>query len=1727
MKRILPIALLMMWLLPAMSQVSNYSFTFTPATYTPITGGTVSSATGDSGFEIINLGFPFYYDGAIYNTASVTTNGVMQMGSGTNSLTSNNLSSSTSVSVLAPLWDDLNVRTADTAEIRYETQGTAPNRFFVVQWTKARWNFSSSSGTFQDFQIVLSEADMSIGFVYGTTNTPNNPSASIGINGNSTGSTSFLSVTPGGPATVSSTSANNNIGSNTGLTNNAFVFTPPAGDLAAVGLSSPTLGCFSNMETITVSITNSADTVDFSVDSAVVGVIISGPNPDTIFTTVNAGMLMPFTSQNVTVTSTYDMSAAGTYDFVPIASLTGDTINGNDTGSVVSLTANANATLPSAVDFTGFTGSNLNSVFSDWREGDGLPLPLGTSSSWTSQTGLGGSGNRTARINLFTDNRTEWIVGPQFVATATDLVQYKVAVTNFGSTTTPDVMGSDDKLYVMLSTDCGGSYFPIDSIDTANALSTTLTQRTVSLSAYAGQQVIVAFLATDGPVNDPEDYDLHLDDIFIGTPPSVDLATTALVSPVAPGCLTSAETVEVTIQNASTTTIDFSVDSAVVSVNITGPNPTVLNLTLNSGTLASGASQNVVLSTTYDMSASGTYDFEASVNATADGLNTNDTLPVVSLVQNIVVLPSAVDFTGFSGNNLPSLFSGWSEAGGTNPPSGTTSIWTDQDDLGSVGNKTARINLYDTFQDGWIVSPQFVATATDTLLYKVAVTEWDDVTPSPMGSDDKLYVMLSLDCGISWTPIDSVDSNDAISNVLTQRTVSLSTYAGQNVVLAFYGTDGSVDDAEDIDVHIDDIFIGTPPSIDIAATGIPTPGPTGCYTANQTVELEITNNHPNAIDFSVDTLTAAVIVGGVNPDTLITFVNSGTLASGASQVVTVSTTYDMSAVGTYTFRGVIFVDGDGNPINDSTIVFTRTQTALASLPQQLDFTGYTGANLNTLYPDWIETEDFPVPSGTTSAWTDQDDLGFSGNKTARINLYSDFNEEWLLGPRFTAGVNSVLSYKVAVTNWNSVTVGDAMGSDDKMYVYLSNDCGLSWIAIDSVDASNNLTTTLTTRGVTLGTYAGQDVIIGFFATDGTVDDTQDYDLHLDDINIYTAPSNDVGVIDFVGSGSTTICGEEEQPFAVVIQNFGVNTQTTFPVNVDITGSATLNLTANYSGILGFLELDTVVVDTLNTTLGGIFNLNGYTAMNTDTSNANDTTLLSGLTIFPQPIFSLGNDTAVCDGDTVTFDAGAGFSYDWLNGADTNQSISVDSAGSYFVMITDGNGCTNTDTVVLSINTLPLVALGADTTFCMGNSITLDAGNAGATYSWNNGAATAQTIVADTTGTYNVEVVDGNNCANDDDIVITVNANPTVALGADTAVCVGASISLDAGAGLAAYSWNGGAATTQTLTADTTGSYMVMVTDSNNCSATDTLVLTVNALPMVNLGNDTAFCDGNSTTLDAGAGFTYTWNDNTTNQTLVVSTSGTYSVMITDGNNCSNLDSVVVTVNPLPTVSLGADRSFCDGLSEILDGGSATSYLWDDNSTNQTLTVMMAGTYSVTITDANGCTASDDVTLTVSPLPVVNLGNDTTITNGDPFTLDAGNAGSTYLWDDNSTAQTLAVSVTGTYSVTVTSADGCEGSDTIVVEIWPVSVNEILQQAVVAYYPNPTKGELTVEVAGLGNRNLTVELVNMQGQVMSSKVFNQIPAAFRAELNLEGVAAGSYFLRLQTADSVLIKKVTVQ
>jgi hypothetical protein len=228
------------------------------------------------------------------------------------------------------------------------------------------------------------------------------------------------------------------------------------------------------------------------------------------------------------------------------------------------------------------------------------------------------------------------------------------------------------------------------------------------------------------------------------------------------------------------------------------------------------------------------------------------------------------------------------------------------------------------------------------------------------------------------------------------------------------------------------------------------------------------------------------------------------------------------------------------------------------------------------------------------------------------------------------------------------------------------------------------------------------------------------------------------------------------------------------------------------------------------------------------------------------------------------------------------------------------------------------------------------------------------------------------------------------------------------------------------TAPGTFNYIVHLTGGSCSSETANGTITVNPLPTPSISGSTSFCAVNATVLNAGTYVGYNWSNGATTQTIVVNTSGTFTVTVTDANGCTGSTTATITVNPNPTPSISGSTSFCAGSSTILDAGTFAGYNWSTGATTQTISVNTAGTFTVTVTDANGCTGSISTTTTVNLNPTPSISGSTSFCAGSATILDAG-TNPAYNWSTGETTQAILVNTAGTFTVTVTDANGCTGS----------------------------------------------------------------------------------------------------
>lgn len=503
---------------------------------------------------------------------------------------------------------------------------------------------------------------------------------------------------------------------------------------------------------------------------------------------------------------------------------------------------------------------------------------------------------------------------------------------------------------------------------------------------------------------------------------------------------------------------------------------------------------------------------------------------------------------------------------------------------------------------------------------------------------------------------------------------------------------------------------------------------------------------------------------------------------------------------------------------------------------------------------------------------------------------------------------------------------------------------------------------------------------------------------------------------------------------------------------------------------------------------------------------------------------------------------------------------------YVIEVTDGTGCVDTDSVTVTVVPSPTANAGLDDNVCQGTSITLGgsptaSGGTGAyTYTWQPEGlgipAVSNPIVAPgKTTIYTVVVADSLGCTDEDTVEISIAPLPKADAGPGLKVCggnrdtLGGNPTASGGAGGFTYLWlpnqniSSTAAANPTFNATSGGviTYTLQVFDSKGCQASDTVEVT--SLPPVgaNAGANATICAGASVTLDGaptgegGTGMlTYQWSPATglndpTSDTPEASpgTTTTYTVTVQDDNLCTATDSVTVTINPTPMADAGTDKGLCDGItgsttiggSPSGSGGTGTlTYSWSPSSglsdpaiANPTAAPGQPATYVLTVTDANGCSSSDTMRVTINPPLVARAGTrdsvcqDACLTIGASPSAVGGDGNFAYQWspatglDDSTRANPQACpGATTTYTLEVTDGKGCTSKDTIIVVIKPaptvtfgvLDTSYCENDAVVNLAGTPPNGNFSGTgvtantfdpgVAGLGAHTLYYTVVNAEG-----------------------------------------------
>jgi hypothetical protein len=1060
-----------------------------------------------------------------------------------------------------------------------------------------------------------------------------------------------------------------------------------------------------------------------------------------------------------------------------------------------------------------------------------------------------------------------------------------------------------------------------------------------------------------------------------------------------------------------------------VSLTASGVNANTIGWSGTGGYVNSGATVSINFAGTYTISGTGTNGCTATISVV---ISENKTPPVITIIPTSAVLTCA--------NSSQSLMAN----------GGISYVWTRSGGGFSATTPSVSVTTPDTY----------FATGTDangcTSLGSINVTQNITVPSTSLNHSTTILTCTTPSISITanavgsyaWTSTGGFTATTAIINVTTPATYAV-TITGSNgctastsVVITENKTlptvsvtpipaNGSLN-CTNASMYLSGVSNGATYAWSKTGGGLTTTG-VSAITVNTPGTYTLTVGGSNGCTASASAIVTQDVsppfptvnltsssISCTNPSTTITASGGNTyLWAGPSNFISTSAVVSINYPGTY----IVTATGTNNCTASTTVVIANNQI----LPI-ITITPTTTV-LNCANPSTTLT----ASGGNTYAWTGPS--GFTAT-SASINI----------------SVGGTYIITATGTNGCSASVSRIMTEDKALPPLLVSPA-------NPILTCTNSTTTLTASGASTYSWTGTG---GFTASTAT------------------ATISTVGTYIVTATGSN---GCTASTSVVVTENKALPTITITPTSVALTcinSSVTVAAVSTGSTFLwassngGF----TSTSSSITVTTAGTYTVTSGGGNSGCTASAS--VVVTGSNTIPPPITITANPAnaiITCTKPYVDLNASVMNTYSWVGPGgfvSSNGSISPSLAGVYTLTGTAINGCIATASITLTENkVVPTVTITPTTTVltCLNPTLILTASGSGnSTYSWRGdpfvGAIVSPTLTITVAGSFSLQATADNGCKSSP-IFFTITENktlPTVSISSNIASnvlnCINPSRTLTA-SGESTYAWTGVGgftATTAAVTVSVAGTYIATATGTNGCSATTSITLIDNtAPPTVTVMPTSAVltCSNPSTTLTASGGVSYEWTGpsgfTSSTDTPTITTAGTYVVTATRANGCTASVSVVVSgSNALPTVTLTPATTVldCNNPSVVLTASGGASYAWTGPggfTSNTALgTINSAGTYVVTVTGSNGCTASISRTITdnTTPPTIVVTPTSTILNCANPSLTLTASGGATYKWYFSgiliSSSATINVSSPATYLVTTTGANGCTNFKNVVV-----------------------------------------------------------------------------------------------
>ena len=1485
------------------------------------------------------------------------------------------------------------------------------------------------------------------------------------------------------------------------------IVNPISDDIGVSELISPVSSCGDeDAALVTIELTNFGTSDQSGFD---VGYQVTGPG-GTSSTTENVGALVLSAGATAmySFSTPVDLSLDGTYFVKAWTSLISDGAGLNDT--LLSTALNELALADIAVgsfgdDFDSYLDGTT--IFSGFAQDPSAPLEFEVNFGTTSSTATGPSGD--------VNGPGGYVYMESSGSVAGDYARICSGCLDLSGTLAPEL----EMAYHMFGAAIGSLEVTVQSLGSTTSVFSLIGQQqlattdpwglaSVDLSPWIDQVVDVCITGTVGSASSSFNSDIALDELLIRDVQPDDLGIANLLIPIESSCDYSPTTLlSVQILNEGTS-IQTGFD---VGYIVDGPGG-VFSASENVGslTIEPDSLRTFTFSTSADFSLDGFYLVKTFTTLSSDAISGNDTL--ISTITNIAAIasfPFTEDFESFivcgttcTSDCSASVTGGWiqdpdDDADWLIDFGGTTTAGTGPL-IDAVPGTSGGIYLF-TESSGACTNATSNLISPCIDLSSLAIPGIRFYYHMYGATTGTLALDISTDDGGSWSEIWSRSGQDQLASADPWQQVTQPFYGvSGSIRIRFRGITGS---GITSDMAIDGIEILDIPAFDdLSATVVISPLTSCSFAGPTSISMALTNMGTSTLSgFNV-----GYEISGPLFSSALENAGSFMLAPGQTDTFTFATPANLSADGDYSIQVFPALSTDAMLENDTALAFVSNLITL-SLPIADNFNGYPdgAVNFDFLENDPLSDLVFEVNYGPTSSTGTgpSDDVTIGGGYIYMETSSGTFlDEAKVCTPCLDLSAGSFApeleySYHMAGAATGSLRV-------DVLQTGITS-------TVDLLTGPQQLSETSPweTNLVDLSAYDGDAIQVCFTGKIGPSGSGSAFqsDIALDEIKFRDPALDDIGVVEVLTPVNACDLGSAES-VSISIANYGVAGQFGFNVNYQVDGSPAV--TEVFADSLRVGEIADYTFSTpLDLSLEGDYSLRSWTSLALDANLGNDTAAVPVSHILNISVFPY----------VEGFEAGApgwtsgGTNNSWQIGIPAGTVISTAASGSR-AMVTNLNGVHNSAErsyalspcfdfsgldnpgLRLSLNYTTQATFTTATDGAVVQS-SLDQG-----LTWRNIGA-----FGDPDGWFNYNNILANP---GDQLPGLVNANGWAG---NSGGWIAARHALDGLAGepsviiRIAFASDASAVTLEGVALDD---------------------ITVADMPFVNLGPDISVCAGYI--LDAGnPGDSYLWSTGETTQTIVVNTTGFYSVTVTDDLGFTSLDGLNITVLPSPSVDLGSDLEECG--SVVLDAGNpGASYFWNTGESDQVITVTSSGTYAVLVTNLTGCSARDTVEVVIQDLPFASWAF--TQSSGYVEFYDASTSVDSWFWDFGDGASSTDSSPnhiygsSGNYMVSLIVTNAC-GSDTLsqTLAIFATGLEDPNLADNWTIYPVPTSGTLHMQIDGMNaDQRAVLGVFNASGQLV---LVLEVGAS--SILDLTSLSAGSYWLQLDLEGRSAAKAILIE